>query len=224
MRDSRSDVARRGRVTSALRVVIALCFAVFAASAYGSDTTVASERLYHSAWTDREGAPANITDVVQAADGWLWVASHGGLDRFDGVQFERFRPRQGPSFLSDDVSALLALPDGGLWIGYGSGGASLLRDEVLTNYPANGGLGTHAILQLARDRDGMVWAATDDGLKRFDGRQWASVGADWGFAEARAKSLYVDRQGTLWVSPRRDLKSTSSRCASSSTVTTRYGS
>ena len=40
-------------------------------------------------WQTDEGLPGNnVTGVAQAIDGYLWVATLGGLMRFDGERFE----------------------------------------------------------------------------------------------------------------------------------------
>lgn len=46
----------------------------------------------------------------------------------------------------------------------------------------------------------LLWSATSEGLKRFDGHQWSSVGSAWNLPEGCAKSMYVDSLGTIWVS------------------------
>ena len=41
--------------------------------------------------TTADGLPvSSVNDVAQTADGWIWVATHDGLLRFDGVAFDRF--------------------------------------------------------------------------------------------------------------------------------------
>src|ERR1700748_93254 len=78
-------------------------------------------QLYHTSWTARDGVNGSVVAIAQTSDGYLWVGTTDGLLRFDGVSFEHYKPEVG-SFFSSSVSALLALPDGGLWIGYLRGG------------------------------------------------------------------------------------------------------
>src|ERR1700685_782069 len=44
-------------------------------------------QLQHTSWTEREGAPPQINDIVQAADGSLWLGSGGGSLPFGGFRF-----------------------------------------------------------------------------------------------------------------------------------------
>ncbi len=156
--------------------------------------------IYHTGWGVRDGVPPNINDLAQTTDGYLWIATEGGLYRFDGVRFEQFQPQSGPVFPSDIVTALLAQPDGSLWIGYLNRGASLLKDGRLTNFGKKDGLGAGIVYRFVRDLTGSTWAATELGLKRFDGSHWDHVGTDWNFPASRAEDAFVDHQGTLWVS------------------------
>ncbi len=156
--------------------------------------------LYHTAWTVRDGAPPDINDLTQTRDGYLWLSTKNGLYSFDGVRFERFQNASGPGLLSEDVYALLALPDGGLWISYAFGGASLLKGGRLINYGKDAGLGADAISMFARSPEGEIWAATEDGLKRLEGDHWRVIGTEAGFMCPTAESLTFDKYGTLWVS------------------------
>src|ERR1700730_19163155 len=104
--------------------------------------------VYHTGWAVSEGVPPNITDLAQTADGFLWIGTEGGLYRFDGVQFERYQPLQGQGLLSEVITALLAQPDGGLWVGYLQGGATLLKDGRLRHFSESDGLGPRVVSML----------------------------------------------------------------------------
>src|SRR5918993_4249172 len=99
-------------------------------------------QLAHTAWTVQEGAPGAIRSLAQGADGVLWIGSERGLFQFDGVRFERFEPPPGQALLPQGMHVLLALPDTSLWIGYFSGGVSVLRRGTIVTYGAADGLPT----------------------------------------------------------------------------------
>jgi len=166
--------------------------------AHGSDRTIA--QFVHTAWGEKEGAPAGIRALAQTPDGYLWLGTGAsGLWRFDGVRFESYQPRSPAPFPAGPVYALLSLPNGDLWIGFNFGAISLLRDGCATHYSAKDGIPAGRVLGLAGDRDGAIWAATSSGLARFDGRTWSRVESDWKFPGRVAHAVFVDRDGTLWV-------------------------
>jgi len=153
----------------------------------------------HTAWTEKENAPKNIHAITQTPDGFLWIGCTDGLTRFDGVTFEHYQPPSGPALPAGPATALLALPNGDLWLGFSRGGISLLRNGRAVNYrspekPLSGG-----VQSFVQDSAGTIWAGTSTGLARFDGNRWIAVGTDWNFPVGLANGLFVDRQGTLWV-------------------------
>jgi len=155
--------------------------------------------LYHTAWTFKDGAPAEIYALAQTTDGFLWIGTATGLFRFDGIRFEAYKPESGQTFPQRSVASLFAVPDGGLWVGYWYGGVSFIKNGTVTDYGRAEGLPFRAVLAFARDRQGAIWiAAGEDGLARLQGSRWQKVGTDWGFAD-QADTIFVDHAGTVWV-------------------------
>ena len=90
------------------------------------------------------------------------------------------------------LSALLCLP-AGLW---GQGQGSL----PIRAFGVEQGLAIPAVNALVQDDHGLIWAGTESGLFRYDGRSWHEV-------ESRLPSqfvnhLLIDRKGRLWVATR----------------------
>jgi signal transduction histidine kinase/ligand-binding sensor domain-containing protein len=148
-----------------------------------------------TAWGLGQGAPPDIWALEQSADGDLWLGTGVGLYRFDGLRFERIPT----TFRSNNITALLALPNGDLWIGFFLGGSALLRAGQLTEYGSTAGMPGGAVYRFARDRDGRIWAATDAGLAYFSAGRWQRVDAAWGYPEASATWVLCDTRGALWV-------------------------
>jgi signal transduction histidine kinase len=169
----------------------------------GFDLSIAQH--VHTAWTVEQGAPAAIRSLAQTSDGWLWLGGPDGLHRFDGIRFESVAidglgPRR-----SRAISVLLALESGGLWIGYVHGGTSLLKDGRFTHFDESQGMGQGAVVELAQDAHGTLWAACADGLRRFDGKTWKRIGVEWGFPDRYAQAVKLDQHGTLWVAGERTI-------------------
>ena len=54
----------------------------------GLDPDKRIRHYVHDVWTSEDGLPSStILDIVQTRDGYLWLATAGGLARFDGVRF-----------------------------------------------------------------------------------------------------------------------------------------
>ena len=95
--------------------------------------------------------------------------------------------------------SLWAAPKGGLWIGYGFGGATFMKDGRIANYTLADGLPSGSIMGFAEDSSGTLWAASSRGLMRLNGRRWTRAGPEWGFPGTNINAVHVDAVGTLWV-------------------------
>src|SRR5258708_15167066 len=156
-------------------------------------------QIQHTAWTAKQGAPADIWALAQSPDGFLLLGTGSGLYRFDGVTFEWFVPFNQPDLSFRDITALLALPSGEIWIGYYAGGVSELKNGVLTSYGGLEGVPSGWITSVARESDGTLWVAAREGLGRFSAGHWETVSSDWNFRGHGAHWVLLDRQGTLWA-------------------------
>ncbi len=159
-------------------------------------------QMHHAAWAGKEGVIGEVLAIAQTTDGFLWLGTTGGLLRFDGSMFERYKPEFGSFPDPNWVSALLATPDGGLWIGSLSGGASFLKSGRVTNYGEPDGMPPGRVRNFAADDNGIIWAATSGGLASFNGRGWQWVGKNGSPSRPSfnpPSSVAVDRQG-VWVS------------------------
>src|SRR6202008_2328924 len=98
-----------------------------------SDRTIG--QFVHTAWSAKDCAPGNVHALAQTTDGFLWLGTAQGLYRFDGVSFERYEP-----FRFSNITALLTLPNGDLWVAFAGKGVSRLREGTNTNYADSDGL------------------------------------------------------------------------------------
>jgi ligand-binding sensor domain-containing protein len=76
-----------------------------------------------------------------------------------------------------NITALLALRNGDLWIALSDKGVSRLRDGRNSNYTDSDGLPSRAVWSLAQDLEGAIWAGTEGGLARFEHDRRQPVGA-----------------------------------------------
>lgn len=156
-------------------------------------------QFVHTRWTQQDGLPPALECIAQTTDGYIWLAGGDGIFRFDGVRFERYQAPSGEKLLSNYISTLMAVPGGGLWVGYQFGGASFIKEGQLTNYAEREGLLSTSVTHFARDGEGVIWAATGLGLMRLEGSHWRKVQKDWDYPRDNARVLFTDQQGMLWV-------------------------
>ena len=187
-------------VTIGVRVALMCAFISIAApAARAQQPPPAIGQLDHTAWTIRDGAPSGVQALAQSTDGMLWIGTTTGLYQFDGVKFEPVEPPAGMALPALSVSALLALPDGRLWIGYSRGGASVLTRDRLVSYGERDGVSGGTVTAFAVDSAGDIWAATTTGLVRFRANRWEPIGPESGYPGGMTTDLLVDRRGALWA-------------------------
>src|SRR3984893_10545493 len=161
--------------------------------------------MYHSSWTIRDGVPSSIEAIAQTQDGYIWLGTDTGLFRFDGKSFERYHPTSGVDLPPGTIPSLMATPDGGLWIGYASAGASFLKNGHNVNFGTPEGLTAGSITRFARDKSGVIWAASRAALWRQQGSLWKKVDAALGYSADYAANVFVDSRGTVWVGTGKEL-------------------
>ena len=61
------------------------------------------------------------------------------------------------------------------------------------------GLPQNSVRALAQTRDGYLWVGSDDGVARFDGVRFVAFGLREGLRSGRARVLFEDSQGALWI-------------------------
>lgn len=153
----------------------------------------------HSAWRVGQGAPGDIWDIAQLADNRLLLATGAGLYRFDGRQFERVAPPNGGSFPSANMTSLAVDADGTIWIAYYNGRVTRLDAHGARDFGIREGLRPGLIPRLQRDASGRLWAASDAGLRWFDGARWRAPTAAMGIGDVAAHWALRDHRGTLWL-------------------------
>ncbi len=76
---------------------------------------------------------------------------------------------------------------------------------VFSLYGREDGLADLNVESLLQDRRGFLWVGTDDGLFRFDGRQFMKLGAELAALDSRINVLHETKDGTLWAGTRTGL-------------------
>ena len=152
---------------------------------------------------------SRVYSVFQDRDGALWIGTYrGGVSKFDPYQqkFEHFHSgkanSRGP--VGTNVFALLETSSGDFWIGTENGLARVDRNSHrFTSFLSDRGLGQTTAL--AEDRKGRLWVGSQAGLICYDAgagtvkRYRHSENESSSIGEDDVQSLFLDREGTLWV-------------------------
>ncbi len=114
--------------------------------------------------------------LLQDRQGYLWIGTQDGLNRYDGYTLTQFKhdPANPASLSHNSIIALYEDRAGYLWIGTWGGGLNRYdpATQQFTRYtpnPANpDSLGHPIVTDIVQDEQGVYWVATLGGLERFD--------------------------------------------------------
>ncbi|MEO0422645.1 MAG: hypothetical protein AAF184_09940, partial [Pseudomonadota bacterium] len=113
-----------------------------------------------------------VLEVAQDDDGYLWITTFGGLNRFDGQRLESLTTRQGMRL--NQVQSLLVNEGNRLWVGDVGGGLTLLQDGrvVRTVEPLEGRQGV--VRAFLRVGDTLYYGLDPGGFAALDLRDPAA--------------------------------------------------
>jgi ligand-binding sensor domain-containing protein len=134
-----------------------------------------------------------VTFLLEDREGSLWVGTrHGGLNRFRQPVFTLYTPREGLS--ARVVWSVYGDREGALWIGTELGGLDRLQRGRFTNYMPG-----KSVVATLQTRDGILWAATREGLARLRRGHWDRVTFPGTHPTVSVSALTEDRTGALWL-------------------------
>jgi len=156
--------------------------------------------FFAQSWQADDGLPGNnVSDVLQDRNGYLWLATIGGLVRFDGVTFKPFASPLIARVSARNIRALAQTADSTLLMLPAVGGVVQLKDGRFSPHPIGEGLSRRQIFTLFVDRGGAVWIGMDGSVRRWqDGKTSDFTLADGLTLRARV-SFAGDNEGGVWI-------------------------
>ena len=120
-----------------------------------------SSDYFPRVWTVDEGLPnIAVSRIIQDRQGYLWIATGGGLVRFDGNRFKEFRVPEEFSANNHNIRDIAEDASGGLVILPGNGGVVRLKDGVFGWHPANDAVPFENVSRLFMEPTGALWIDT----------------------------------------------------------------
>jgi signal transduction histidine kinase len=154
-----------------------LLFRVELSDDYSRVVEVQNARLL---FPDSDFGPATaVRDMIQTDDGLLWLASDGGLIRFNPVDGDTRTFGVADGLPSNTVSSLVEVDDR-LWVATGRGIAVFSVDEQTATPvvdPSRAASGEFNRRAKWRDHSGRIWFGGGHGLIHFDPREYVQDAA-----------------------------------------------
>jgi signal transduction histidine kinase/ligand-binding sensor domain-containing protein/CheY-like chemotaxis protein/HPt (histidine-containing phosphotransfer) domain-containing protein len=204
---------QRGRILG----LMAACAvqAALAIAAHAAAPVPAVRPMYFEHLTMRDGlSQSTVNSMLQDSQGYLWLATNNGLDRYDGYSIHEYRRERGNehALASDYIWSIAEDAHGDLWLATDGGGVARwdrrteqfqqFRHDVQNSHT----LASDAVRTILIDAQGSIWVGTkDQGLdvldpKTGDARHLRHRDGDPHSLPADAvATLFADRSGRIWV-------------------------
>ena len=123
-----------------------------------------TQKYAFQSYSTEDGLPqTQVTGFCQDDDGYLWVATLGGLAKFNGRDFTTFSPSDG--LLNNRIQTLF-FDDGKIWVGH-DGGVSLIENGRISNVRFSGNNKSRNVSQIIRFKDRII-VSSDRGGGLFE--------------------------------------------------------
>lgn len=156
----------------------------------------------------------SVFDITQDHDGFLWIATGAGLNRYDGRQFLIFSETQSegeniiPLLSNGSIHDIEIDPENNLWLATQKGLNYLNPRTRQIKYffhqpgdPAS--LSNDLIRSVTLDKTGYLWVGSNDGLNKLNTKTYA-IERFHGSGEnenctKRLRTVMLDRAGMVWT-------------------------
>ena len=196
-------------------------FVAYFSSAYGAENILsglADQRniVFNRLGTEDGLSQTSITAITQDGNGFMWIGTSEGLNRFDGYNFETFfhLDDQAKSISDATIWDILSDSDGQLWVATEFGLNRFNESDLsFTRYfPGDalhpGDLG-NKIFTLFEDSKKQFWIGTGVGLILMD-KEGGFTSYDYQLDEGSniqpggVRSIFEDSKGNIWVGTEKD--------------------
>lgn len=153
-----------------------------------------------------------IRALCEDDNGFIWIGTWDGLNRFDGMNYKVFKPdKNNPkgTISNQTITAIVKAPDGDLYVGTEQGlNHYHYKSQIFTTYHLSpeiyGAMGSDTITALKIDSKNNLWIGCSNGLFRFDlkNKSIAPVVETRGF---NIFFLQTDPFGQLWIATKTGL-------------------
>ncbi|MEX0844785.1 MAG: two-component regulator propeller domain-containing protein [Balneolaceae bacterium] len=142
-----------------------------------------------------------VYDLAQDDEGYIWLATGYGLNRFDGIRFQNYFEEEGLN--SSRIRALHKDEEGRIWIG-SEAGVNFWQADSIYSISALAPLQNTTVISIFEDRVGDMWFGTDgNGVWQYsEGRLVTQYSTSNGLVDNRIHAITETNSGDIWFGTR----------------------
>lgn len=187
-----------------------LVLLITAGSSFGQNGAIAFKHIT----TDEGLSQSTITGILQDDDGFMWFATHDGLNKYDGntIRIYKYDPTNPKSLSHNFIHTIFKDRSSNLWLGTDEGGLIFFdrENDSFTSYnhnPEDSTSLSHVRVQtIEQDPDGNLWVGTyGGGINYFDvksgrfTRYRHEPNNNGSLSSDHISDILVDRSGNVWI-------------------------
>ena len=152
-------------------------------------------------YTSKNGlAHSFVNHIERDSKGYLWMATQGGLSRFDGKKFKTFTSKEG--LPGSDITYSCEDHEGNLWIATNGYGVSKYNGSEFKTYNSKNGLKHDIVYCIFSDSKKNIWFATYGGITKYDGKNFKTYTKKDGLPTDEFYCVAEDAYGNIWLGSR----------------------
>jgi len=127
----------------------------------------------------------------------IWIGGNSELIHYNGSDWQTFTPENSP-LPNADVNALFLDSQKRLWVGTNAGIAMVQNGQFqpLTNSAPS----KEYIFSFAEDKNGVIWAGSEENLYSFNGAEWSAYNSkNLKLKGFRIQDIEVDSSNRVWA-------------------------
>lgn len=146
-----------------------------------------------------EGLPSGqIGDLVQDAEGYIWLSTYGGLIRYDGTETKAFTTENG--FRNNLIYDLFIDSSNRFWVSTQETGIGLFKEDSIHYQEEFSVLDSLSVTHINESADGRIWFSTyGSGVFIWDGATLENITEDSGLPSNTTWNIHFRENGEAWI-------------------------
>lgn len=142
-----------------------------------------------------------IRRIVEDSTGKMWIGTRNGL-------FVRHPDRPNQVTVVDELAGIFILSlfidsKGSLWVGTNGKGLYHLKDGHFEHFNTQNGLSSDVLFDLWEDKEGHIWAGSNNGLNVYRNKSWSSINEQKGLFVNTIFQILPGSMDNLWFTTSR---------------------